>query len=152
MPLLQFTAPGRGPVCPTLELSLPRGSTEREQRHLQSRVGAHRTVSAAEIQAAGCSTVTLRTVRNRLLQGQLQARLPVAGIPLTLNYYGLQRHWYQARAYWRKEWRHVVRLFFIKAGSALMPLMSVCWLERRQMSACYQSARGIHTLNSHLEL
>ncbi|GFW36972.1 hypothetical protein TNCV_5018701 [Trichonephila clavipes] len=35
---------------------------------------AHRTASAAEIQAAIATTVTQQTVRNRLLQGQLRVR------------------------------------------------------------------------------
>ncbi|GFU05694.1 RNase H domain-containing protein [Trichonephila clavipes] len=49
----------------------PRGTTEREDHRTAV---AHRTASAAEIQAAVGTTVTQRTVRNWLLQVQLRAR------------------------------------------------------------------------------
>ncbi|GFV44378.1 transposable element Tc1 transposase [Trichonephila clavipes] len=54
------------------------------------------------------TTVTQRTVSNRLLQGQPRARCPVACIPLTLSHCRLRRQWCQARARWRTEWRSVV--------------------------------------------
>ncbi|GBM88055.1 hypothetical protein AVEN_215123-1 [Araneus ventricosus] len=69
---------------------------------------AHSTVSPAEIRAAVGTTVTQRTVKNRLLQGQLRARRPLACIPLTPNHCRLRREWCQARAHWRTEWRSVV--------------------------------------------
>ncbi|GBO37089.1 hypothetical protein AVEN_176224-1 [Araneus ventricosus] len=69
---------------------------------------AHRTASAAEIRAEVGTTVTQRTVTNRLLQGQLRARRPVACIPPTPNHCRLRREWCQARAHWRTEWRSVV--------------------------------------------
>ncbi|GBN30120.1 hypothetical protein AVEN_174380-1 [Araneus ventricosus] len=69
---------------------------------------AHCTDSATEIRAAVGTTVTQRTVTNRLLQGQLQARRPVACISLTRNHCRLRREWCQARAHWRAEWRSVV--------------------------------------------
>ncbi|GFW23699.1 uncharacterized protein TNCV_2032421 [Trichonephila clavipes] len=50
---------------------------------IQCTAVAHRTVCVAEIRAAVDTTVTQRTVRNRLLQGELRARRPVACIPLT---------------------------------------------------------------------
>ncbi|GBL76687.1 hypothetical protein AVEN_216714-1 [Araneus ventricosus] len=49
-----------------------------------------------------------RTVTNRLLQGQLRARRPVACIPLTPNHCRLRHEWCQARAHWRTGWRSVV--------------------------------------------
>ncbi|GFT88054.1 transposable element Tc1 transposase [Trichonephila clavipes] len=64
----------------------------------------HRTASAEEIPFA-CTIVTQRTVRNRLLQTQLQARHLVARIPLTLS--RLRRQWCQARDHWKMEWRSV---------------------------------------------
>ncbi|GBL79108.1 Transposable element Tc1 transposase [Araneus ventricosus] len=68
----------------------------------------HRTASVVEIRAAVGTTVTQRTVTNRLLQGQLRARRPVACIPLTPNHCRLRREWCQARTHWRTEWRSVV--------------------------------------------
>ncbi|GBM88383.1 hypothetical protein AVEN_149440-1 [Araneus ventricosus] len=69
---------------------------------------AHRTASEAEIRAAVGTTVPQRTVTNRLLQGQLRARRPVAYIPLTPNHCRLRREWCEARAHWRTEWISVV--------------------------------------------
>ncbi|GBO26904.1 hypothetical protein AVEN_173728-1, partial [Araneus ventricosus] len=68
-----------------------RGTTEREDRRVRRMAVAHRTASAAEIRAAVGTTVTQRTVTNRLLQGQLRARRPVACIPLTPNHCRLRR-------------------------------------------------------------
>ncbi|GBM96932.1 hypothetical protein AVEN_5335-1 [Araneus ventricosus] len=48
----------------------PRGTTEREDRRVRRMAVAHRAASAAEIRAAVGTTVTQRTVANRLLQGQ----------------------------------------------------------------------------------
>ncbi|GBM30418.1 hypothetical protein AVEN_202997-1, partial [Araneus ventricosus] len=86
----------------------PRGTTERGDRRVRLIAVAHRTASAAEIRAAVGSTVTQRTVTNRLLQGQLRARRPVACIPLTPNHCRSRREWCQARAHLRTEWRSVV--------------------------------------------
>ncbi|GBL97074.1 hypothetical protein AVEN_254116-1 [Araneus ventricosus] len=47
----------------------PRGTTEREDRRVRRMAVAHRIASAAEIRAAVGTTVTQRTVTNRLLQG-----------------------------------------------------------------------------------
>ncbi|GBM12740.1 hypothetical protein AVEN_228528-1 [Araneus ventricosus] len=76
----------------------PRGTTGREDRRVRSIAVAHRTAPAAEIRAAVGTTVTQRTVTNRLLQGQLQTRRPVACIPLTPNHSRLRREWCLARA------------------------------------------------------
>ncbi|GFU44074.1 uncharacterized protein TNCV_4952511 [Trichonephila clavipes] len=46
----------------------------------------HHIVPAAEIRAAVSTTVTQRTVRHQLLQGQLRARNSVACIPLTASH------------------------------------------------------------------
>ncbi|GBO00403.1 hypothetical protein AVEN_36726-1 [Araneus ventricosus] len=69
---------------------------------------AHQSASAAEIRAAVGTTVAQRTVTNRLPQGQLRARCPVACITLNPNHCRLRRDWCQARAHWRTEWRYVV--------------------------------------------
>ncbi|GFW08606.1 transposable element Tc1 transposase [Trichonephila clavipes] len=66
---------------------------------------AHSIVSVVEIRAAVGTIVTQRTVRNRLLQGQLRARHPVACISLTPNHCHLRLHWCQVRVHWRMEWR-----------------------------------------------
>src|SRR5215813_6521021 len=51
--------PGSGRPCAT---------TEREDCHIRRMAVAHRTASAAEIRAAVDTTVTQRTVRNRLIE------------------------------------------------------------------------------------
>ncbi|GBL95403.1 hypothetical protein AVEN_154805-1 [Araneus ventricosus] len=107
----------------------------------------HRTASAAEIRAAVGTTVTQR---NRLLQGQLRARRPVACIPLTPNHCRLLSEWCQARAHWRMDWRSLV--FSDESSSALVPIMAVCWLEGGQVSACNQPVCGLDTLDLHLDL
>ncbi|GFY02702.1 uncharacterized protein TNCV_3505821 [Trichonephila clavipes] len=74
-------------------------TTEKKDRRIQSTAVEHRTVSAAEIQAAIGITVTQRTDRNWLHQGQLQARRPVVCIPLTPSHCHLRCLWCQARAH-----------------------------------------------------
>ena len=86
----------------------PRGTIERENRRIRSTAVTHRTASAANIRAAVGTTVTQRTARNRLLEGQLRAGLPVACIPLTPSHSRLWLQWCQARAHWRTEWRSIV--------------------------------------------
>ncbi|GBO21441.1 hypothetical protein AVEN_162580-1 [Araneus ventricosus] len=81
----------------------PPGTTERDVHCVRRMAVAHRTASAAEIRAAVGTTVTQRTFRNRLLQGQLRARRPVSCIPLTPNHCLLRCEWCQARAHWRTE-------------------------------------------------
>ncbi|GFU68034.1 transposable element Tcb2 transposase [Trichonephila clavipes] len=61
-----------------------------------------------KLRAAVGTTVTQRTVRNWLLQGQLLTRHPVACIPLTPRHCRLRRQRCQARANWRTELRSVV--------------------------------------------
>ncbi|GBM83466.1 hypothetical protein AVEN_138319-1 [Araneus ventricosus] len=89
---------------------------------------AHRTAPAAEIRAAVGTTVTQRTVTNRLLQGQLRAKRPIACIPLTPI------------------------LCRLRPGSALVPVIAVCRFEGGQVSACNQPVCGLDTLDVHLEL
>ena len=84
------------------------GGPEREDRRIRRMAVAHRTASATEIRAAVGTRVTQRTVRNRLLEGQLRARCPVACIPLTPSHCRLRLQWCQTRAHWRTEWRSVV--------------------------------------------
>ncbi|GBM54029.1 hypothetical protein AVEN_215401-1 [Araneus ventricosus] len=114
----------------------PRGNTEREDRRVRRMAVAHRTASAAEIRAAVGTTVIQRTVANRLHQGQLRARRPVACIPLIPNHCRLRREWCLAIAHWRTEWRVC---FLMKVGSALVPVVAVCWLEGSQRAISYVS-------------
>ena len=68
----------------------------------------HRTASASNIRATIGTTVTERTVRNRLHEEQLRARRPVTCIPLTPSHCRLLLQWCQARAHWRTEWGPIV--------------------------------------------
>ncbi|GFV02839.1 transposable element Tc1 transposase [Trichonephila clavipes] len=58
-------------------------AAERANHRIQRMAVVHRTMFAGEIPVAVGTTVAQRTVRNLLFQGQLQARCPVACIPLT---------------------------------------------------------------------
>ncbi|GFW36596.1 transposable element Tcb2 transposase [Trichonephila clavipes] len=82
-----------------------RGITEREYHPIRRTAMAHRTASAAEIQAAGGTIVTKRTVRNWLIQGH------VACISLNPHHCRLRRQWCRARAHWI--WNR-----FLETGSA----------------------------------
>ncbi|GFV62897.1 uncharacterized protein TNCV_472391 [Trichonephila clavipes] len=95
---------------------------------------AHCTASAAEIRAAIGTKVTQRTVRNRLLQGQLKVRRPVACIPLSPSHCRLRRQLCQARAHWRTEWKPLP--FLMKASPALVRMMTVCWSD--EVRECLQ--------------
>ncbi|GBN35056.1 hypothetical protein AVEN_115609-1 [Araneus ventricosus] len=91
---------------------------------------AHRTASAAEIRAPVGTTLTQRTVTNRLLQRQLRARRPVVSIPLTPNHVchvsGVKLELIGGRS-------GDLLYFLVKDGSALVPVMDVCWLEGGQV-------------------
>ncbi|GFW29681.1 HTH_Tnp_Tc3_2 domain-containing protein [Trichonephila clavipes] len=103
----------------------PHDTTEREDRHIQFKVVAHHTESLAEIRAAIGTTATQKTVRNRLLQGQLRIGLPVASILLTPIHCRLRHQCCQARVHWRTEWIYVV--FSDDSNSALVPVIAECW-------------------------
>ena len=74
---------GEGTSSRRTDSGRPRGTAEREDRRIRCTAVTHRTASAANIRAAVSTTVTQRTARNRLLEGQLRAGLPVARNPLT---------------------------------------------------------------------
>ncbi|GBO20097.1 hypothetical protein AVEN_178687-1 [Araneus ventricosus] len=111
---------------------------------------AHRTASAAEIRAAVGTTVTQRTVTNRLLQGQLQARRTIACIPLTTNHCRLRREWCRARAYWRKGWRSVV--FSDESRFCLGASDGRVLVRRRPGERLQPTVCGSDTLDLYLEL
>ncbi|GBM76784.1 hypothetical protein AVEN_48255-1 [Araneus ventricosus] len=125
------------------------GTTEGENHRVRRMAVAHPTASTAEIRAAVGTTVTQRTVTNRLLQGQLRDRRPVACIPLTPQHCRLRREWCQARVRGRSG---DLLCFLMKAGSALVPVMAVCWLEGGQVSASNQPVCGLDTWNYGLGL
>ncbi|GFU82369.1 uncharacterized protein TNCV_2356551 [Trichonephila clavipes] len=86
----------------------PCGTIEKEEHHILCKIVMHRTASVAEIQATVGTTVTQQTVRNWLLEGQLQARHPIACIPLIPSHCCLRCQWCQTRVHWRMEWTFVV--------------------------------------------
>lgn len=96
-------------------------------------VSEHHTTFTADIRVGVGTPVVQQTVTYRLLKGQLRARRSLSCKPLTPNHYRLKLQWCQARAHW---WRNGDLLcFLMKADSALVPLMAVCWLEKGQVSA-----------------
>ncbi|GFV83835.1 transposable element Tcb1 transposase [Trichonephila clavipes] len=78
-----------------------RGTTGREDNRTWS-------TAVAEIRSLVGTTVTQRTVRNRILQRQLRDRRFVTRIPLNLSHCRLRRRWCQAKALTRIEWRSIV--------------------------------------------
>ncbi|GFV78576.1 transposable element Tc1 transposase [Trichonephila clavipes] len=103
------------------------------------------TASVAEVRAAVGTTVTQCTVRNRLFQRQLQARHPVACVPLTPSHCLLRRHWCQARACWR---------FIVFSGESRLCLRTSdghVLVRRRSENACNRTVCGLDTLDLHLE-
>ncbi|GFX62513.1 transposable element Tc1 transposase [Trichonephila clavipes] len=59
----------------------PHDTTEREDHRIRCTAGASRIESAAKFRSAVGTTVTQRTIRNRLLQGHLRTRRPVMCVP-----------------------------------------------------------------------
>ncbi|GFX87851.1 HTH_Tnp_Tc3_2 domain-containing protein [Trichonephila clavipes] len=121
-----------------------RGSTDREDRRIRRTAVVHSTASPSEIPAAVGTTVTQRTVINRLLQEQLQAS---ACIPLTPSHCRLRCQWCKARAHWGMD----LLCFLMKSGSALEPVMSVCSTGGAQGNACNQNVCILDTLDLLLE-
>ncbi|GFU56124.1 transposable element Tc1 transposase, partial [Trichonephila clavipes] len=97
-----------GTASRRLRSERPCGTTVRKKRRFRRTALAHRNASAEEIRTAVGTTLTRRTVRNRLLQEQFPARCHVARIPLTPSHYRLRRQWCQTTAHWKTEWRSVV--------------------------------------------
>lgn len=100
---------------------------------------AHRTASVAEIRSSVGTRMTQWIVTNRLFQGQLRDRLPVAYMSRTTpNYQNLRLQWCHARAHWKAEWRCVV-YSDVSHFAFLQPLMALYRLEEDQMSARNQT-------------
>ncbi|GBO07957.1 hypothetical protein AVEN_220591-1 [Araneus ventricosus] len=128
----------------------PHGTTEREDRRVRRLALVHRTASVAKIRAAVGTTVTQRTVTNRLLQGEIRARHSIACIPLTPNHYRLDVSVVKLEIIGGRSGD--ILCFLMKAGSALVPVMAVRWLDGGQVSACNQPICSLETLDLHLEL
>ncbi|GFW68680.1 transposable element Tc1 transposase [Trichonephila clavipes] len=71
-----------------------------------------RTASSTQL-AAQWSTATgvslcASSIRRRLLQRGLRARIPLYRIPLTQNHRHLRLQWANVHRSWRADWQHVV--------------------------------------------
>ncbi|GFX85668.1 transposable element Tc1 transposase [Trichonephila clavipes] len=71
--------------------SRPRGNTKKEDKRIWLTGWTHRIASEVENQTEVGITVTQRTDKNQLLQGQFRARCSVAYIPLTASHLLLRR-------------------------------------------------------------
>ena len=111
----------------------PRITTEREDHRIRRTAVTHRTVFAANIRAAVGTTMTQRTVRTRLLQGQLRARSPVSCILLTPSHCRLCSSGVKPELSGGRSGD--LLCFLMKAGSALAPVMAVCWSKEGQENA-----------------
>ncbi|GFX19762.1 HTH_Tnp_Tc3_2 domain-containing protein [Trichonephila clavipes] len=120
--------------------------TEKKEIRIRRTAVAHRTVSEEEIRAEGGISVTQGTVTNRLLQGQLRARLPVACTQATAvcNSSGIKPELIG-------ECSADLLCFLRKACSALVPEMAMCWSKGGQGSVCNQTICGLDTLDLRLE-
>lgn len=91
--------PGTGP---------PRRTTEREDRRIHRMAMTTRSATATQIRAAITTSVTPRTICNRLLEVGLRSRVPLQCLPLT-RYHRQQRLTFcRARLNWTVEWQRVV--------------------------------------------
>ncbi|GFT39825.1 transposable element Tcb1 transposase [Trichonephila clavipes] len=59
---------------------------------------------AQHIESITHHSVSARTIRRRLQQSGLSARLPLLGLPLTQNHRRLRRKWRDERRIWMAEW------------------------------------------------
>ncbi|GFS99350.1 transposable element Tc1 transposase [Trichonephila clavipes] len=91
----------------------PRNVTSaREDRRLVRMARADRTAFSRQL-AAQWSTATrvalcASSIRRRLLQRGLRARIPLCRIPLTQNHRRLRLHWANVHRSWRADWQQVV--------------------------------------------
>ncbi|GFW51593.1 transposable element Tc1 transposase [Trichonephila clavipes] len=91
----------------------PRNVTSaRDDRRLVRMTQADPTASSRQL-AAQWSTATgvslcASSIRRRLLQRGLRARIPLYRIPLTQNHRRLRLHWANVHRSWRADWQQVV--------------------------------------------
>ncbi|GFV46179.1 transposable element Tc1 transposase [Trichonephila clavipes] len=94
-------------------VSGPRNVTSaREDRRLVRMAQTDRTAFSRQL-AAQWSTATrvslcASSIRRRLLQRGLRARIPLYRIPLTQNHRRLRLHWANVHRSWRADWQQVV--------------------------------------------
>ncbi|GFU02147.1 transposable element Tc1 transposase [Trichonephila clavipes] len=91
----------------------PRNVTStREDRRLVRMAQTDRTAFSRQL-TAQWSTATrvslyASSIRRRLLQRGLRARIPLCRIPLTQNHCRLRLHWANVHRSWRADWQQVV--------------------------------------------
>ncbi|GFU08223.1 transposable element Tc1 transposase [Trichonephila clavipes] len=108
--LKQWTDEGR---TARKSVSGPRDVTSaREDRRLVRMAQTDRTAFSRQL-AAQWSTATrvslcASSIRRRLLQRGLRARIPLDRIPLTQNHRHLRLHWANVHRSWRADWKQVV--------------------------------------------
>ncbi|GFV14429.1 transposable element Tc1 transposase [Trichonephila clavipes] len=106
----QWTDEGR--TAPK-SVSRPRNvMSAREDRRLVRMAQTDRTAFSRQL-AAQWSTATrvslcASSIRRRLLQRGLRARIPLYRIPLTQNHRRLRLHWANVHRSWRADWQQVV--------------------------------------------
>ncbi|GFW05907.1 transposable element Tcb2 transposase [Trichonephila clavipes] len=87
-------------------------TSAREDRRLVRMAQTDRTAFSRQL-AAQWSTATrvslcASSIRRRLLQRGLRARIPLCRIPLTQNHRRLRLHWANVHRSWRADWQQVV--------------------------------------------
>ncbi|GFW16007.1 transposable element Tc1 transposase [Trichonephila clavipes] len=87
-------------------------TSAREDRRLLRTAQTDRTAFSRQLAAqwstaAGVS-LCASSIRRRLLQRRLRARIPLCRIPLTQNHRRLRLHWANVHRSWRADWQQVV--------------------------------------------
>ncbi|GFX93354.1 transposable element Tc1 transposase [Trichonephila clavipes] len=90
----------------------PRNVTSAREDRLVRMAQTDRTAFSRQL-AAQWSTATrvslcASSIRRRLLQRGLRARIPLYRIPLTQNHRRLRLHWANVNRSWRADWQQVV--------------------------------------------
>ncbi|GFX20408.1 transposable element Tcb1 transposase [Trichonephila clavipes] len=97
---------------PTWSIASTSVHTLREDRQVVRMAVTDRSVIsrtvAQHIESVTHHLVSARTIRRRLQQSGLSARLPLLGLPLTQNHRRLRRQWCDERRIWAAEWNEVV--------------------------------------------
>ncbi|GFV40517.1 transposable element Tcb1 transposase [Trichonephila clavipes] len=85
----------------------PQYTTSREDRQIVCMAVTDHSVTsrtiAPHIESVTHHSESARTIRRRLQQSDLSARLPLLGLPLTQNYRRLRRQWCDERRMWAAE-------------------------------------------------
>ncbi|GFX56552.1 transposable element Tcb1 transposase [Trichonephila clavipes] len=90
----------------------PQYTTSRDDMQIVRMAVMDRSVTSRtitqHIESVTHHSVSVRTIRRRLQQNGLSARLSFLGLPLTQNHRRLHRQWYDERRMWAAEWNEVV--------------------------------------------